>query len=91
MNDIRFNTDLCYTIKYPGYVSVVRNENFVFSYKEGKKAFSFIFVQRGELEYYFQESKQTIRITKGETLFVPKNYPYKTTYKKDNTKHTPFF
>ncbi len=86
MNDIRFNGNLNYSIETPGFVSVVRNENFVFTYKEGKKKFSFIFVQRGELEYRFKKTGKIVQIKKDDVLFIPKNYPYTATYKKENTK-----
>lgn len=86
MNDVRYNAKLNYIVEAPGFVSVVRNENFVLTYKEGKNDFSFVFVQRGELEYLFTPTGKTIQIKKDDVLFIPKNYPYKVTYKKENTK-----
>lgn len=86
MKDIRFNGLLSYEIGAPSYVSVVRHQNHVFKFENGKPAFSFIFVQHGALEYHFKEKNKTIVIEKDDVLFVPKDYPYSTKYLKENTK-----
>ena len=62
MDDIRYSGNLQCEITQPGYVSVVRNENFTFSYKDGKKNFSVIFVTRGELEYVFAHENAPLLI-----------------------------
>ena len=86
MDDVRYSGNLCYEITETGYVSVIRNENFTFAHKDGKTAFSFIFVSRGELQCTFFAQKETLHARQGDVLFIPPNYPYTTTYKKDNTK-----
>ena len=86
MEDIRFSGDLNLRIKTPGFVSVVRDENFTFSYPKGKRFFSFIFVMRGALEYFFSKDKKKIPIEPKCALFIPNNYPYVATYLKNNTK-----
>ena len=86
MEDIRYWGKLDYRIENVGFVSVVRNKDFTFEYKKGKKQYSFIYVQNGELEYNFAKDDKTLRITKGDLLFVPKKLPYKTKYITDNTK-----
>lgn len=86
MDDIRYSGNLQCEITQPGYVSVVRNENFTFSYKDGKKNFSVIFVTRGELEYVFAHENAPLLIRQGDAIFIPPNLPYTTTYRKDNTK-----
>lgn len=85
MEDIRFDGKLDCKIDNIGYVSVSRNENFIFEYKAGKDRYSFIYVENGELEYSFTKSKNIIKIDKGTLLFVPKKLPYKTKYLKQNT------
>ena len=86
MEDIRFNGLLSYEIGSPSYVSVVRNQNYVFKFENGKPSFSFIFVQHGSLEYKFRKTNKTIIVEKDDVLFVPKNYPYVTKYLEENTK-----
>lgn len=86
MEDIRFLEDLCCKIETAGYVSVQRNKGFTFEYKTGKERHSFIYVERGMLDYYFADKNKTIHIEKGEILFMPKRIPYKTEYLVDNTK-----
>ena len=86
MKDIRYVGDIKYELASPGFVSVVRNKSFVFSYKNGKPTFSFIFVQRGRLEYVFTKTNEVVQIEKDGVLFIPKHYPYITTYLNDNTK-----
>lgn len=86
MKDIRFSGNLDYGISNLGFVSVVRNANFVFPYNNGKPTCSFIFVVRGRLEYHFIETKKTILLSKDDVIFIPKNYSYVTTYLDDNTK-----
>lgn len=86
MEDIRYSGDLHYEISNLGFVSVVRNENFVFPYKNGKPTFTFVFVQRGQMDYFFPETKQTVHLEKDDLLFIPKKLPYRATYLKDNTK-----
>ncbi|MBQ9714199.1 MAG: helix-turn-helix transcriptional regulator [Clostridia bacterium] len=85
MNDIRFSGNLHYKIKNLGFVEVVRKKNFVFSFKNGKNFFSFIFVKEGALDYAFSRERKNIRIEKGQFLFIPKLMPYTTTYLTDNT------
>ena len=86
MEDIRFSGYLNLKITAPGFVSVVRNENFTFPYAKGKPFFSFIFVTRGTLEYFFTRDKKKLHLYQGNVLFIPKNYPYVATYLKENTK-----
>ena len=86
MEDIRFSENLHLQIKNTGFVSVVRNENFTFTYPKGKRFFSFVFAERGALDYYFIKTQKTIRLDTGCALFIPKSYPYVATYLKNNTK-----
>lgn len=86
MDDIRYSTDLNYELKDLGFVSVVRKENFVFPFLSGKGTHSFVFVERGQMEYYFPTLKRKIFVEKDGMLFIPKKLPYRATYLKDNTK-----
>lgn len=85
MEDIRFFGKPEFEIKNPGFVSVLRNKDFTFEYKKGKKWHSFIYVEQGELKYRFKDAEKTLVIHKGELLFMPKKLPYKTTYLTDRT------
>ena len=78
--------NLDFTISKVGFVSVMRNENFTFEYKNGKNLYSFVYVADGEIEYYFYEKKEKLKIKKGTLLFIPKQIPYKTKYLRDKTK-----
>jgi AraC-like DNA-binding protein len=86
MEDIRFSGNLNLKITTPGFVSVVRNKTFTFPYAKGKRFFSFIFVMRGALEYFFTKDKKKLYLEPECALFIPKDYPYVATYLKDNTK-----
>lgn len=86
MEDIRFNENISYELTNLGFVKVTRNKDFVFSYKNGKPSYSFIFVEQGALEYYFIDAKKKVVIEKGELLFIPKLLPYTTTYLCDSTR-----
>lgn len=86
MEDIRFSGSLRLKMKNPGFVSVVRNENFTFSYAKGKRFFSCVFVSRGALEYLFIKDKKKVRLDPQCALFIPKDYPYIATYLENNTK-----
>jgi hypothetical protein len=85
MEDIRFSGKPEFEIKNPGFVSVLRNKDFTFEYKKGKKWHSFIYVERGGLEYRFNKNEKNLVVNKGDLLFVPRKMPYKTTYLRDCT------
>lgn len=85
MEDIRYNVNLDLKLHNTGFVSVLRNENYKFEYKNGKERHSFIYVHSGSVEYFFINNKEKICLNKGDFLFVPKNLPYKCTYLKNNT------
>lgn len=85
MLDIRFNGKLDYIIDYIGFVNVSRNAGFTFPYKNGKEKFSLIFVEYGEMNYYFTKTKENIKLLKGSTLLIPKHTPYIATYTHKNT------
>ncbi len=85
MDDIRYDGNLDVEIRNVGFVSVLRNENYTFEYKNGKERYSFIYVKSGEIKYCFAKQAKTFTVKKGGFLFVPKNLPYKTIYLKDNT------
>ncbi len=85
MNDIRFDGKLDCKINNIGYVSVSRNANFIFEYKNGKEKYSFIYVEQGALEYYFFQNNLTLKIDKGTFLFIPSKLPYRTKYLKEDT------
>lgn len=86
MEDIRYDGNLEFTINKVGFVNVMRDENFTFEYKNGKELHSFVYVENGELEYYFFDTKEKLNIKKGTLLFIPKQIPYKTRYLKNKTK-----
>ncbi|MBQ8342469.1 MAG: helix-turn-helix transcriptional regulator [Clostridia bacterium] len=86
MQDIRFDGHLNLIITEPGFVQVARKANHEFTYKNGKKWYSFIFVQHGELLYHFNTLKKDILLQKNDVLFIPKNLPYTATYQKDGTQ-----
>lgn len=85
MDDIRFNMGLSPVISSVGYISVMRKENFSFSYKKGKDKFTFVFVKRGKMKYYFPKSGETFFISEGEMFYFPRYVPYETTYMENNT------
>ena len=85
MIDIRFNGELDYTINNIGFIKVLRNENFSFPYKNGKEQYTFIFIESGEMNYCFIDTQENVNLTKGNSLFIPKNTPYIATYTKDDT------
>ncbi|MBQ1951130.1 MAG: helix-turn-helix transcriptional regulator [Clostridia bacterium] len=78
MEDIRFEEGYTVGIQSVGFVNVERDNGYTFEYKDGKTRFSFIFVEKGDLEYEFPSQK--ILISDGHVLFVPKHLPYKATY-----------
>lgn len=86
MEDIRFSGHLNFEIVEPGFVQVERKENYTFLYKNGKPTYSFIFVQKGSMKYYFIPLKKYICLEKNTGIFIPKNLPYKATYLQDATK-----
>lgn len=63
----------------------MRNKDYTFEYKSGKEKYSLIYVENGELEYKITANNQSLRITKGTILYIPKELPYKTMYLEDNT------
>lgn len=85
MENIRFDGKLKYRIDNVGYIQVVRNANYLFEYKKGKELFSFIYVKDGEIEYTFTEIGKSVHLKKDSLLYIPKHYPYYTTYLKENT------
>ncbi len=86
MEDIRFNGHLNFEIVEPGFVQVERNENYSFLYKNGKPAYSFIFVQKGAMKYHFIPLKKYVYLEKNTGIFIPKNLPYKATYLQASTQ-----
>lgn len=85
MLDVRFDGKLNYIIDDIGFVNVLRNAGFEFVYSTGKDRYSLIVVQNGSIEYRFIDTNETVRLTKGKLLFIPKNYPYVAKYLEDNT------
>lgn len=57
MYDIRFDGKFEFILDNIGFVNAERNENHIFEYKNGKDRFSFIFVEKGSLEYTFASKK----------------------------------
>lgn len=85
MQDIRFDGKLDYIIDNVEFVNVLRNANYTFPYKNGKEKYSLIFVENGEMNYYFTKTKILKKLNKGNILFIPKNTPYIATYTTDNS------
>ncbi len=83
MNDIRFDANDNIELINIGFVSVIRDKDYTFEYKNGKDRYSLIYVENGVLKYDFKYKK--ITVNKGDVIFVPKNIPYKTKYLKNNT------
>lgn len=73
MQDIRFDGHLDLAIKEPSFANLTREAQHQFAYKNGKKLYSFIFVQHGELLYDFHTLKKEIVLRKNDVLFIPKN------------------
>jgi len=85
MQDIRFDGKLDYMIDNISFVNVLRKANFTFPVRTGKEQYTFIFVESGELNYFFTRNGTTLKLTKGNFLFIPKQTPYIVTYTHDNT------
>lgn len=85
MEGIRFNGKLDYIIDDIGYVNVIRNKGFYFPYKNGKCFHGIIFVEKGEINYRFTKSGDSITVKKGSILFIPKKTPYNAEYVQDGT------
>jgi len=85
MLDIRFDGKLDYIIDDIGFVNVLRNANFTVPYKTGKEKYSLIFVENGEMNYYFTQNKKNVKLIEGSTLLIPKHTPYIATYTQENT------
>lgn len=61
MLNIRFDGKLDYLIDNIGFVNVSRNAGFTVPYKTGKQKYSLIFVESGEMNYYFTKNKKNDR------------------------------
>jgi AraC-like DNA-binding protein len=85
MEDIRYSDRPDFIIDSIDFISVVRNAGFVFNAPEDNEKYSMIFVERGELEYYFYPSGQTLRVSGGMIIYIPRFLSYKATYLVDNT------
>ncbi len=85
MKDIRFDGKLDYKIENLGFVKVMRNAGFEFLYRTGKDRYSLIVVLNGSIEYRFINTNETVTLTKGMLLFIPKNYSYIAKYLEENT------
>ncbi len=85
MQDIHFDGKLDYIIDNIGFVNVLRNSGFTVPYKAGKNKHSLVFIENGEMNYYFTENRKNIKLTKGSVLFIPQYTPYIATYTQDNT------
>lgn len=85
MKEIRFDTKSDCRLGNIGFISVLRNSGHTVEYKTGKERFSFIYVEKGALEYSFYKTGKTVTLEKNSFLYVPKNFPYKAVYTKDNT------
>lgn len=86
MDDIRISGHLNFEIIEPGFVQVKRDFNHFYAYKNGKPAYSFIFVQKGEINYHFIPLKKKVLLEKNMGIFIPKNLPYNATYLQDSTQ-----
>ena len=86
MEEIRFNGDLNIEIKKPGFIQLSRKANHIFAWPSGKPQFSFLFVQKGRLQFNFTSLKKTIYTDAETGIFIPKNLPYQVTYLQDDTK-----
>jgi len=85
MLNIRFDGKLDYLIDNIGFVNVSRNAGFTVPYKTGKQKYSLIFVESGEMNYYFTKNKKNVKLLTGSTLLIPKHTPYIATYTHENT------
>jgi len=85
VEDIRFDINPDTKIENISYVSVLRNENYVFEYKNGKEKHSFIYVQSGMLDYFFPNDQKQYTVNAGSVIFIPCALPYKAIYRKNGT------
>ena len=86
MEDIRISENLDFTIKKIGFIQIERPANHLFSYKTGKPLYTFLYVQKGAMRYYFNTLKQTVYVEQDTGIFIPKNLPYQATYLQEATK-----
>ena len=84
MQDIRFSENINLKIDTIGFLRLQRKGGFTFEHRKGKDKFSFIYIERGMVDYCFSSNK-TIHVEKGNLIYIPKHIPYKTTYLVDNT------
>lgn len=85
MQNIHFDGKLDYMIDNISFVNVLRNSNFTFPFRAGKEKYTLVFVENGELNYFFTQNRTNLKLTKGSFLFIPKHTPYIATYTHDDT------
>lgn len=86
MNKFSYYDKLDYTIDNLGYVSVARNNNYIFTSKTGKERNCLIYIEQGEIVYDFIALHKSLQLDKDTILFVPAKCPYIAKYQKDNTQ-----
>ena len=85
MNEIHFVGELNLSIQNIGYTELSRNQNFIYSFKNGKPKNTIIHVKTGEIKYLFTKNNNEIYLKTGDVFLIPKNLPYSVTYLRDNT------
>jgi AraC-like DNA-binding protein len=81
MQDIFFDSENALALYNPGFRGVERPKDHVYEYKKGRGRYSFVYVERGSIEYIF--TTQTVKLEKGGVLFIPKHLPSSVHYTGD--------
>ena len=85
MEDIRYDSGIGLKINNLGFISVVRKKNFSFQFKCGKNKFTIVFVKQGKMKFYFPVDGESIIVSEGEMLYIPRLIPYTAEYTEDAT------
>lgn len=86
MQDLRFGGKSRLELQHVGLLMLARRKGHNYEYKNGKKLHSFLFVEKGEMEYFFPEKNKTLSARRGDLLFLPKKMPYKASYLEEDTR-----
>lgn len=85
-NEITLEEPL-FMIKSINFVSVTRNKNYTHSYKNGRYNYGFIYIIKGKMrDDFFGNTINSVELSKGDLIFIPKGCSYLGHYLEDNTE-----
>lgn len=82
--------ELIYTLSQAETFTVTHTDRFEYSHPVGRSLYAFIYISKGCVDFNFKDTGNTVALTQGQVIYIPKGTRYSVTYQPEQAQTVLF-